>query len=482
MTLLKSLLIVTIFWTSLFFVDRLLKRLRGCTYSRRLERLGLTLSFAYVRFYTTKFNWLFHFLGNKKSKSLCKCWFSVGALMGVCLMLLSVVVLIFTLYQALLVPDSPQQVLTPVMPGVNLPWSDLLYYFATLIICSVFHEAGHALAASTEQVAVNGFGVFILFLYPGAFVDLHSDQLTLISSRKQLKIYCAGVWHNVILVLCALGLMWSLPYLLAPFYSTGLGAVVTYIDETSVLAGKMAPGTIIQRLNGCPISSARDWLSCLEHTSLAPQKGYCLASELMSNRPSFSQNQTTLAEDGTRECCEKTSMTDICFQLFPQSLYKCLTARVVTARKTCSSSRDCLEPVEHHCVFPAIAPPTKLVRITHTGGKDVLFLGDPVVLRFIVATSSYSPNSAYISLDLPNLLQTICNYFVSLSSALALLNMVPAYFLDGQWTLTVLVDIFLEKRVPDLGKRTMICNCILASGSLLLVLNLVLALWTLINW
>ena len=481
MALLGSLLIVSVCWTVLFLLDRLLKRFRGSSYTRCLEQLGLTLSFAHVRCYTTKFNRTFYVLGSR-SKTACKWWFGLGAFVGVSLLLLSVVVLVFTLYQAVTAPDSSQQVLTPVMPGVNLPWSDLLYYFLTLAVCSVFHEAGHALAASTEQVKVNGFGIFMLFLYPGAFVDLHSDQLTVISPKKQLKIYCAGVWHNVILVLAALALMWSLPYLLAPFYSTGLGAVVTYVDHDSVLAGKMVPGTVVQRVNGCPVSSAKDWQSCLEHVSRTAQSGYCLAADLISGRPSFHKNQTSLAEDGTRECCDRNSLSDICFQVFPQGSYKCLTARVVTARKSCSSSRDCLEPVEHHCVFPAIAPPSKLVRITHTGGKDVLFLGDPYLLHFILGTSTYLPNSIHIPLGLPNLLQTTCTYFVSLSSALALLNMVPAYFLDGQWTLTVLVELFLAKRVPDLGKRTVICNCVLATGSLLLVLNLGLAIWTLINW
>lgn len=484
MTLVSSLAVVSLFWAFLFLVDHTLRRYRRSSYTKGLDQFGVTLSFAHIRCYTTKFNRLFYVLGNT-SKYLCRCWFDLGALVGVFLMLLSVLVLIFTLYQALTVPDSSQQVLTPVMPGVNLPWSDILYYFLTLVVCGVFHEAGHALAASTEQVKVNGFGVFMLFLYPGAFVDLHSDHLTVISPRRQLKIYCAGVWHNVILVMCAMGLLWALPYLLAPFYDTGMGAVVTSVAHDSVLAGKMEPGSVIKRLNGCPIYSPKDWLACLDHTSLTPQTGYCLAEEILANRPSFHENQTVLAEDGTRECCEKTSLTDICFHAYSQSrknTYKCLTARIVTARKTCSSSRDCKELVQHGCVFPAISSPSKLIRISHTAGKDVLFLGDPVVLRFIVSASTYNPNSLNSPLWLPNLLQTLCTYFISLSSALALLNMVPAYFLDGQWTLTVLVDLILEKRVPDSGKRNVICNCILAIGSLLLALNLCLAIWTLINW
>lgn len=33
------------------------------------------------------------------------------------------------------------------VPGVNLPISDIGYYVATLVICSVVHELGHAIAA-----------------------------------------------------------------------------------------------------------------------------------------------------------------------------------------------------------------------------------------------------------------------------------------------------------------------------------------------
>lgn len=484
MTLLQSLGGLTLFWSALFIIDQVLRRWRS-DYTKSLEERGVSLSFAHVRCYTTKFNRLFHVLGTS-NKSACSCWFSLGALTGVVLMCLSVVVLVLTLYQAVTLADSSQQVLTPIMPGVNLPWSDIAYYLLTLVVCGVFHEAGHALAATAEQVRVNGFGVFVLFLYPGAFVDLNSDHLAVTSPRNQLKIYCAGVWHNVILVLCALCVMWGSPYLLSPFYTTGLGAVVTSVPGDSVLAGKLEVGSIITKINGCPVSSTDDWYGCVNLVHVTPQAGYCVAEEMMHSKSDYLQNQTMLLEDGTRQCCNEDSLTDICFHVFypqpRQNVYKCLTARIVSARKTCSNSRDCKEVVEHGCVFPAISSPSKLIRIKHSSGKDVLFLGDPRVLPFLLSTTAYNPSHPSMPLWLPNLLQTMCNYFVSLSSALALLNMVPAYFLDGQWALTVLVDLFLEKRVPDSNRRALICNCILTCGTLLLVLNLVLALWTLINW
>lgn len=45
----------------------------------------------------------------------------------------------------------------------------------------------------SEHLPVNGFGAFVLVLYPGAFVDLPEDSLQHLSAGKLLKIYCAGI-------------------------------------------------------------------------------------------------------------------------------------------------------------------------------------------------------------------------------------------------------------------------------------------------
>lgn len=84
-----------------------------------------------------------------------------------------------------------------------------------------------------EQVRVNGFGMFFMAVYPGAFVDLYTEHLTVISPLRQLRIYCAGVWHNAVLVLVGLLILWCLPYILVPVYVTGQGAVVLNVLKVS---------------------------------------------------------------------------------------------------------------------------------------------------------------------------------------------------------------------------------------------------------
>ncbi|CAH3121526.1 unnamed protein product [Pocillopora meandrina] len=118
-------------------------------YSRRykefLENNGISLSLCQVRWYTTSFNRSFVRFG-KMHPYLLHVWFSVGVVVGVLLMFASVVILCLTLYKAF-AKDAPEQVLTPVMPGVNVPWSQVLYYLITLTVSGVFHEFGHAISA-----------------------------------------------------------------------------------------------------------------------------------------------------------------------------------------------------------------------------------------------------------------------------------------------------------------------------------------------
>lgn len=84
-----------------------------------------------------------------------------------------------------------------------------------------------------EEVHVNGFGIFILALYPGAFVDLSTEHLQVVSPIRQLRIYCAGVWHNFVIVIFAILALIFLPLFLLPFYHSGHSAVITGVLEVS---------------------------------------------------------------------------------------------------------------------------------------------------------------------------------------------------------------------------------------------------------
>lgn len=72
-----------------------------------------------------------------------------------------------------------------------------------------------------------------MFFYPGAFVNFTEDFGN-IGYFQQLKIYCAGCFHNIALALCCNLSLFFLPLLLSPLYITNNnGVYVTNIKEVA---------------------------------------------------------------------------------------------------------------------------------------------------------------------------------------------------------------------------------------------------------
>ena len=54
-----------------------------------------------------------------------------------------------------------------------------------------------------EKTQVSSTGIFLYILYPGAFVDISSRALAIMSPLQQLRVICAGVWHNAVMFIAA---------------------------------------------------------------------------------------------------------------------------------------------------------------------------------------------------------------------------------------------------------------------------------------
>ncbi|KAJ1755851.1 hypothetical protein LPJ69_004962, partial [Coemansia sp. RSA 1752] len=126
-----------------------------------------------------------------------------------------------------LVGTPDPQVLRPIIPGVTLPTGHLWHYLLALSICAIIHELGHAFAAARARVPLRNLGVFVMGIYPGAFVELCKTKLDQASVGSRLSIVCAGVWHNAVTVLLVFVLV----------RSGGLGAVFSHTGWTRVTNG-----------------------------------------------------------------------------------------------------------------------------------------------------------------------------------------------------------------------------------------------------
>lgn len=74
---------------------------------------------------------------------------------------------------------------------------------------------------------------------------------------------------------------------------------------------------------------------------------------------------------------------------------------------------------------------------------------------------------------------TTHRYYASLSGALAILNLIPCYFLDGQWALLAFIEYFLPTLVKRQSVRATIYHVTLLLGSTLLLVNIFYGLWNL---
>ncbi|KAG0177923.1 hypothetical protein DFQ28_005282 [Apophysomyces sp. BC1034] len=255
-----------------------------------------------VRYTTQRCNQFFNSL-TKAAPRFWQIWFTLGALAAIFIMVAGVMVITIAAFKILsafrhaLSPTIPHQkvkrsleeddqVFLPMIPGVTLPMSHLGYYLIALLVCGVFHEAGHAIASFSERVPIQSAGVFISYLYPGAFVNIPDQQLQMLSPFRQLKIVCAGVWHNLILYLFTMlflsgGLQATL--MLCGWQSLeGLGGVsVVSVRDNSPLALHLPTSAVIYQLDDMPLeNNLDDWNSFLldQHGRNRPSQGFCAAT------------------------------------------------------------------------------------------------------------------------------------------------------------------------------------------------------------
>ncbi|KAJ3071831.1 Membrane-bound transcription factor site-2 protease [Podochytrium sp. JEL0797] len=186
--------------------------------------------------------------------------------------------------------------LVSLIPGVNLPFYAIGYYFLSLFLAGVFHEMGHAVAGATEQVPMRSAGIFLSLIYPGAFVDLDEHSLTQTSALAKLRIICAGVWHNAVFALTCLASLSCMSVWLAWGYrdlrGSGSGeawkggVVVLEVEKSSLFNENLPVGTVVVGLDDTRIESGvNDWdlgISRALESGEGVMQGYCVENEVVS--------------------------------------------------------------------------------------------------------------------------------------------------------------------------------------------------------
>ncbi|EGG21652.1 membrane-bound transcription factor peptidase [Cavenderia fasciculata] len=290
---------------------------------------------------------------------------------------------------------------------------------SSFVVSAIFHEFGHAMSCLQLKNRINNIGLYIFFVIPGAYVDVNLDDLYRTPFWNQLKIYTAGVWHNLVLALfVSFIVLPSLPLLVSPIYRySDTELYVTNVALTSPLSNKIFPGDHIISINDCPVTNQHDYIQCI-YKVIDTKEQYCLRHDIHS-----CINETL----NIRECLKNDKLTLI---------KKCTT--------TCDQPQyDCTEIYDYNYYIFKIT----VQSIGYNRPEELTFLGTPEELWNSYSTNNYiSRFESLRSKDIPFILYTILNFVSAISLGLGAMNVLPIRFMDGQHIVDALVMTFLRSR------------------------------------
>lgn len=451
---------------------------------------GLEINFFQLRWTTTAFNRLFVRWGSSNSKFL-NLWFSLGMYTTLLLFPLALILITTALFQNLFSSTAASErtlVIEPVVPGLNLPASELGYFAFALIVCSNFHELGHAIAAVREDVHLINVGVKVLFILPVAYVNLSTEKFSSLNPWRMLRITCAGVWHNVVLAFLAYILYCSLPYIFSVLFYVNNGVFVAEVYKNSPLLGYRgltATDTIV-RINDCDVKNEMSWEDCLHSMSTA-KPAFCVDTDLIHNLDESIPLWHTA--NGFYDCCNENKNGHLCFEYLESNNgiveippHVCLPVRSIIEKspKFCTNNiKNCFGNL--HCIRPMLANSTNLFKIKVVGKEDIVYIGLASDLLYTVRVSPYIPKYIFQSSAVPDVIAKVLKYFAVLSSGLAIVNVLPCIFMDGQHIVNGLVHIFLGKTLGTIHNINFTSLVVSLCGTLLIITHCVYSVYKMLT-
>ncbi len=144
-----------------------------------------------------------------------------------------------------------------------------LYWIIAIAVIVVIHEFAHGLIARLHKIKVRSSGVaflgVIIPLIPAAFVEPDEKQLRKASRFKQLSVYAAGPFANIVFGFLFLGIF---ALILNPFaaslYNFEGVKVNNFMKESPAEISGMTTGEVITQINDVEIKNTEDFLKSIE--------------------------------------------------------------------------------------------------------------------------------------------------------------------------------------------------------------------------
>ncbi|PIY60008.1 hypothetical protein COY95_04025 [Candidatus Woesearchaeota archaeon CG_4_10_14_0_8_um_filter_47_5] len=207
-----------------------------------------------IALYRTKVGIAFMERLSKKSPE----FFKLVGYIGIGLGFLGMFVITFLLVAnipRIITSTQPVEGVTPVLPGVRIPWSSfylpLLEGIIAIFIVASVHEFSHGLIAKAHNLKIKSTGIMFLGPIFGAFVEPDEKELEKQPDVVQYSVFVAGPLSNVILALVVVLVMGYalMPLLTAMSVPVGFSLSEVIPDQPAYLGG-VRPDVVFTEFNG----------------------------------------------------------------------------------------------------------------------------------------------------------------------------------------------------------------------------------------
>lgn len=358
------------------------------------------------------------------------------------------------------------------VPGITLPINEIGFYVATLLISSVFHEIGHAIASVLEDVPLIGFGIRFYFIIPMAYTEIGTEAMEKLRYWSKLRILCAGVWHNLVLGLISYLILIQIPAFASLLYSTGSGLYILEIEKQSPIYGPkgLQNEDIIEMINRVRVTDENSYFDALIET-LKNKPKYCVSSDFVHTHDE-SVNVETVKD--RVECCDRNNFENLCFEHFivngmlEMPPFMCLNIRRMIEHSVgyCDEQDNCNSGF--YCIKPLLDNRTTLIQVHRKAQREVIYLGNPGDIYKTVKMSKFIPKTSLFSSRLAENVTLFFKYLTVFSFGLVFVNILPCYGFDGQFITSVLTLQFLDKTIRRRKNRHAVSMAITIIGTILL--------------
>jgi len=148
----------------------------------------------------------------------------------------------------------------------------ITYFIITIFIIAIIHEFSHGIVARLFKVRIksSGFAFFSIFIpiIPAAFVEPDEKQVAKLSPMKQLAIFAAGPFSNILLAIVILGVIFAINPLLAGITQQDV-LIINYTESDITLPAELTGvglGEAIIQVDNTIIESSKDFTKFMKTT------------------------------------------------------------------------------------------------------------------------------------------------------------------------------------------------------------------------